>query len=114
MKNPGFNFQNTYTNLPSCFFTETNAVSVREPTLVILNEDLSKDINLDLQPLNNLSDKEATELTGLKGHSLELMRDRHWSMPFLNPPENKEEDINISCKRFNVEIFRGNRMSHLL
>jgi mannosyl-3-phosphoglycerate phosphatase len=42
------------------------------------------------------------------------MRDRHWSMPFLNPPENKEEEINICCKRFGVEIFRGNRMSHML
>ena len=75
---------------------------------------ISDEINYDLQPLNNLCDEEATELTGLKGHSLELMRDRHWSMPFLNPPENKEKEINICCKRFNVEIFRGNRMSHLL
>ena len=31
---------------------------------------ISKEINLDLQPLNNLSDQEATQLTGLKGHSL--------------------------------------------
>ena len=75
---------------------------------------ISNEINFDLKPLNNISDLEATELTGLKGHSLELMRDRNWSMPFLNPPENMEEEINISCKRFNVEIFRGNRMSHML
>ena len=75
---------------------------------------ISKEINYDLKPLNNISDQEATELTGLKGHSLELMRDRHWSMPFLNPPENKEKDIYVCCKRFNVEIFRGNRMSHML
>ena len=75
---------------------------------------ISNEINYDLVPLNNISDKEATELTGLKGNALDLMRDRHWSMPFLNPPENKEELINISCKRFNVEIFRGNRMSHML
>ena len=75
---------------------------------------ISDEINYDLKPLNSLSDEEATELTGLKGHSLELMRDRHWSMPFLNPPETKEKEINICCKRFNVEIFRGNRMSHLL
>ena len=75
---------------------------------------ISNEINYDLQPLNNISDQEATELTGLKGHSLDLMRDRHWSMPFLNPPENKEEEINICCKRFGVEIFRGNRMSHML
>ena len=75
---------------------------------------ISNEINYDLQPLNNISDQEATKLTGLKGHSLELMRDRHWSMPFLNPPENKEDEINFCCKRFNVEIFRGNRMSHML
>ncbi len=75
---------------------------------------ISNEINYDLRPLNNISDKEATELTGLKGNSLELMRDRHWSMPFLNPPENKEEEINNCCKKFNVEIFRGNRMSHML
>ena len=75
---------------------------------------ISNEINYDLQPLNNISDQQATELTGLKGYSLELMRDRHWSMPFLNPPETMEEEIRISCKKFNVEIFRGNRMSHML
>ena len=75
---------------------------------------ISKEINFDLQPLNNLSDKEATELTGLKGHSLELMRDRHWSMPFLNPPDSMEEKLLSCCKKFKVDIFRGNRMSHLL
>jgi mannosyl-3-phosphoglycerate phosphatase len=42
------------------------------------------------------------------------MRDRHWSMPFLNPPSYLEEKINICCKKFNVDIFKGNRMSHLL
>ena len=77
-------------------------------------ESISKEINYDLLPLNNLSDQEATELTGLKGHSLKLMRDRNWSMPFLNPPDFLEEQININCKKFNVEVFRGNRMSHLL
>ncbi len=75
---------------------------------------ISNEINFDLVPLNNISDQEATKLTGLKGHSLELMKDRHWSMPFLNPPEKIEEQINNCCKKFNVEIFRGNRMSHLL
>ena len=42
------------------------------------------------------------------------MRDRHWSMPFLNPPSNLEEKINNCCKKFSVDIFKGNRMSHLL
>ena len=35
-------------------------------------------------------------------------------MPFLNPPTYLEEKINICCKKFNVDIFKGNRMSHLL
>ena len=79
----------------------------------ILNS-ISHEIDYKLVPLNNLSDSEATELTGLKGNSLDLMRDRHWSMPFLNPPSALEEKINECSTRFNVEIFKGNRMSHLL
>ena len=75
---------------------------------------ISKEIDYKLIPLNNLSDQEATHLTGLKGNSLKLMRDRHWSMPFLNPPSFLEEKINICCKKFKVDIFKGNRMSHLL
>ncbi len=75
---------------------------------------ISTEIDYKLIPLNNLTDQEATQLTGLKGNSLNLMRDRHWSMPFLNPPSFLEEKINICCKKFNVNIFKGNRMSHLL
>ena len=75
---------------------------------------ISKDIDYKLIPLNNLNDQEATDLTGLKGNSLILMRDRHWSMPFLNPPNFLEEKIDICCKKYKVDIFKGNRMSHLL
>ena len=75
---------------------------------------ISEEINFKLIPLNNLTNEEATQLTGLKGNSLNLMRDRHWSMPFLNPPSFLEEKIKICCKKFKVDIFRGNRMSHLL
>jgi mannosyl-3-phosphoglycerate phosphatase len=75
---------------------------------------ISNEIDYKLTPLNNLTDQEATKLTGLEGKSLNLMRDRHWSMPFLNPPGHLEEKINICCKKFNVDIFKGNRMSHLL
>ena len=75
---------------------------------------ISKEIDYKLIPLNNLNDKEASQLTGLEGNSLKLMRDRHWSMPFLNPPVYLEEKINTCCKKFNVDIFKGNRMSHLL
>ena len=75
---------------------------------------ISNEIDHRLIPLNNLTDQEATQLTGLDGNSLNLMRDRHWSMPFLNPPSYLEEKINICSKKFNVDIFKGNRMSHLL
>ena len=79
----------------------------------ILNS-ISKEINYTLIPLNNLSDRKATELTGLRGNSLNLMRDRHWSMPFLNPPDFFNEKIQICCKSWEVVVFKGNRMSHLL
>ena len=79
----------------------------------ILNN-LSKNINFKLRPLNTLSDDEATNLTGLQGDSLNLMRDRHWSMPFLNPPDTFDEDLKRLCEIYDVDIFRGNRMSHLL
>ncbi len=75
---------------------------------------ISKEIDYKLIPLNNLTDQEATQLTGLKGNSLNLMRDRHWSMPFLNPPSFLEEKIKTCCKNLKVNIFKGNRMSHLL
>ncbi len=74
----------------------------------------SDNINFKLRPLNTLSDDEATNLTGLKGDSLNLMRDRHWSMPFLNPPDTFDEDLKRLCDIYDVDIFRGNRMSHLL
>ncbi len=75
---------------------------------------ISKEIDYKLIPLNDLTDHEATQLTGLNGNSLELMRDRHWSMPFLNPPSCLVDRIKICCKKFKVDIFKGNRMSHLL
>ena len=79
----------------------------------ILNN-LSESIDFELRPLNKLSDEEATNLTGLKGESLNLMRDRHWSMPFLNPPDTFDDDLKRLCEIYDVDIFRGNRMSHLL
>ena len=79
----------------------------------ILNS-ISKEIDYKLVPLNTLTDQEATQLTGLRGNSLNLMRDRHWSMPFLNPPSFLEDKISLCCKKFKVDIFKGNRMSHLL
>ena len=82
--------------------------------LEVILKNISEEIDFKLTPLNDISDKDATALTGLKGNSLSLMRDRHWSMPFLNPPDYLEKKIYLSCKNFDVEVFRGNRMSHLL
>jgi len=75
---------------------------------------LSTDVGYSLKPLNKLSDKEAIKLTGLEGNALTLMRDRHWSMPFLNPPIDIEIKLGLFISNYNVDIFRGNRMSHLL
>ena len=82
--------------------------------LEIILKKLSNDIDFQLKPLNDLSDDEANSLTGLSGNALSLMRDRHWSMPFLNPPDHLEKDLNQLCQKYEVVIFRGNRMSHLL
>ena len=79
----------------------------------ILNH-LSKDVDYKLVPLNDLNDQEAYQLTRLNGNDLDLMRDRHWSMPFLNPPNFIEDKLLKCCSKYDVNIFRGNRMSHLL
>ncbi len=89
-------------------------LGIKYETLEEILNIISKEIDYKLTPLNNLTDQDATQLTGLEGYSLELMRDRHWSMPFLNPPSFLEEKIKICCNKFNVDIFKGNRMSHLL
>ncbi len=83
-------------------------------SLEMILKNLSQEVNFSLKPLNSLSDEEATELTGLSGDSLILMRDRHWSMPFLNPPIPIEKELKYLCQKYNVNIFKGNRMSHLL
>ena len=43
---------------------------------------ISEEVEFDLKPLKKLADEEAFQLTSLTGHSLTLMSDRHWSMPF--------------------------------
>ena len=47
-----FNFENTYTNLPKCFFTEQGIKQVSLPDLVIFNDKLAKNLNINI-PLNN-------------------------------------------------------------
>ncbi len=47
-----FNFENTYTNLPKCFFTEQGIKQVSLPHLVIFNDKLAKSHDINI-PLNN-------------------------------------------------------------
>ena len=76
--------------------------------------DISKKVNCDLTPLNDLSKKQIYELTGLSDQGIIRALDRQWSVPFLNPPEPIFEKIKRICNSYNVHVFKGNRMSHLL
>ena len=80
--------------------------------IILMN--ISKRINYDLTPLNDLSQQQIYELTGLSDQSIKRALDRQWSVPFLNPPDEIFERIKLVCKTYNVHVFKGNRMSHLL
>ncbi len=75
---------------------------------------LSKEINYNLIPLNDLSYNQIFELTGLSEHGIIRALDRQWSVPFLNPPDDIFEKVKLICDSYNVHVFKGNRMSHLL
>ena len=61
----GWCFDNTYSKLPDPFKEEIGPVPVKDPKLIILNKDLSKELNLDF---SNLNDKKISEL--FSGNSL--------------------------------------------
>ena len=44
---PGWNFDNTYSSLPSFMFSSVKPVPVRNPKLVFFNDELSKELGLD-------------------------------------------------------------------
>ena len=50
--NSYFNFDNTYTNLPKCFFSEQEIKQVSLPELVIFNDKLAKSLDINI-PSNN-------------------------------------------------------------
>ena len=54
------------------------------------------------------------ELTGLSDQGITRALDRCWSVPFLNPPDDIFENVKFICDFYNVHVFKGNRMSHLL
>ena len=50
----GWNFDNSYLNLPEVFLSKINPVKVSAPELIIFNEKLSKDLNLDFKSKSNM------------------------------------------------------------
>ena len=50
--NSYFNFKNTYTNLPKCFFTEQEIKEVSLPDLVIFNNKLAKSLDINISSNN--------------------------------------------------------------
>ena len=86
--------------------------SYKELRIILFN--ISKIINYELTPLNDLNKNQIFELTGLSDQAINRALDRQWSVPFLNPPDKIFEEIKLICGTFNVHIFKGNRMSHLL
>ncbi len=86
--------------------------SYKELRIILMN--ISKEVNYQLIPLNDLSQNQIFELTGLSGKAINRALDRHWSVPFLNPPDDIFEKVKLICESYNVHVFKGNRMSHLL
>ena len=52
MKHCGFQFDNTYLNLPGFFYYRLDPSPVPKPKLIILNEDLATSIGLDFTKLS--------------------------------------------------------------
>ena len=51
--NIGWHFDNTYGSLPEAMLTKISPVAVKSPKLIILNEDLSKELDLDFSSTNS-------------------------------------------------------------
>ena len=86
--------------------------SYEELKVILMN--ISQEVNYHLTPLNDLSKNQIFELTGLSDQGIIRALDRKWSVPFLNPPEAIFKKVKYICDSYNVHVFKGNRMSHLL
>jgi serine/tyrosine/threonine adenylyltransferase len=53
MTNTGWNFNNSYKNLPESFYTSQNVNPVSSPKLVVLNESLAESLGLNAQKLQS-------------------------------------------------------------
>lgn len=51
--NMGWNFDNTYKDLPESFYSEISLNPVKKPELVIINEPLAKDLELNVEALKS-------------------------------------------------------------
>tara|TARA_Y100001968_G_scaffold322683_1_gene359191 strand:+ start:422 stop:1222 length:801 start_codon:yes stop_codon:yes gene_type:complete len=80
---------------------------------IVLNN-ISNKINYHLTSLNDLNKNQIYELTGLSNHGIKRALERQWSVPFLNPPDKIFDKVKLICKNYDVHVFKGNRMSHLL
>ena len=49
----GWRFDNTYSRLPDIFSSEISLIKVKTPDLIVLNNDLSKELGLDFSTTNN-------------------------------------------------------------
>ena len=58
MKNNFFNFENTYTNLPTEFYTKVRPKKVSSPKLLVFNKDLCSELDFDITlfPSEHLAD----------------------------------------------------------
>ncbi len=75
---------------------------------------LSQEIGYHLVALNDMNFKDINQLTGLNDKEIPLALDRHWSVPFLNPPDDYNYKLSQLLDKYDISIYRGNRMSHLL
>ena len=51
--NMNWNFDNSYSRLSNAFKEHTDPVAVKKPELILLNEDLARELNLDFTKINN-------------------------------------------------------------
>tara|TARA_B100000700_G_scaffold317576_1_gene409195 strand:+ start:2514 stop:3305 length:792 start_codon:yes stop_codon:yes gene_type:complete len=87
-------------------------ISYKELRIILMN--ISKIVKYELIALNDLNKNQIFELTGLSDQGIDRALERQWSVPFLNPPDEIFEKVKIICEDYNVHVFKGNRMSHLL
>ena len=86
IKNLGFNFDNTYADLPEIMATKLSPIAVKKPKLVILNKILAKSLGLDL---SKISDEQNAEIFSgnklIEGPGIENITIRPSSRNCLRP-----------------------------